>query len=109
MAVLRWFLVVPLSLACGIVLTMLARILSRRIVILKIITGFTAGFLCIAVAGWIAPSRQTIVMAVLAVLYGFYWMSEARKVAVISSIVSGQRVDWLFVSCILGGIVAAFS
>ena len=109
MTVLRWILIVPVSFGCGIALTMIARVISRRVAVLKMITGFVAGFVCISVAGWIAPTHDRIAMIVLAVLYGSYWMSEARKVAAVSAIVSGQRVDWLFVSCTLGGIVAAFS
>jgi len=46
-------------------------------------------------------------MVILAVVYGLYWISEARKVAIVSTLVSGQRVDWLFVSCALGGLIAA--
>ena len=110
MTVLRWILVIPISLACGIIATMLARVLSRllgRVAIAKIVTGFIAGFLCISLAGWIAPNHRKATMLILVVIYGFYWMSEAQKVAMVSAIVSGQRVDWLFVSCTLGGIVAA--
>ena len=112
MTVLRWILVIPVSLACGIIVTMLARVISRRLgrlAVVKMVTGFIAGFLCISLAGWIAPNHQKATMLILAVVYGFYWMSEARKVAMVSTIVSGQRVDWLFVSCTLGGIVAAFA
>ena len=112
MIVLRWILVVPVSFACGVVATMIARVVSRylgRRVFVKIITGFFAGVLCISVAGWLAPNHQKATMLVLAAVYGLYWMAEARKVAIVSTLVSGQRVDWLFVSCTLGGIVAAFS
>ena len=111
MTPLRWILVVPVSFACGIISTMLARVISRRVgrlVVAKMVTGFIAGFFCISVAGWIAPSHQKATMLTLAVIYGFYWMSEARKVAMVSAVVSGQHVDWLFVSCTLGGVVAAF-
>ncbi len=110
MTLLRWILVIPLSFACGIISTMLARVISRhlgRLAIVKMVTGFIAGFLCIFIAGWIAPNHQKATMLILVVIYGFYWMSEAQKVAMVSAIVSGQRVDWLFVSCTLGGIVAA--
>jgi len=112
MNVLRWILVVPVSFLCGIIATMIARVISRyckRLVFVKMITGFFAGVLCISVAGWLAPSHQRTTMLVLAITYGLYWMAEARKVAVVSALVSGQRVDWLFVSCTLGGIVAAFA
>jgi len=110
MSVLRWILVVPLSFACGVLATMIARVISRylnRLVLVKMITGFCAGVLCISVAGWLAPSHQKATMVILAVVYGLYWISEARKVAIVSTLVSGQRVDWLFVSCALGGLVAA--
>jgi hypothetical protein len=112
MSVLRWILVVPVSFACGIAATMIARVVSQRLgrrAVVKIATGFIAGFLSISVAGWLAPNHQMLTMLVLAVVYGLYWESEARKVAVVSEIVSGQRIDWLFVSCAVGGIVAAFS
>ena len=59
----------------------------------KMVTGFIAGFLCIFIAGWIAPNHQKATMLILVVIYGFYWMSEAQKVAMVSAIVSGQRVD----------------
>jgi len=91
---------------------MLARIISRqlgRLSIVKMITGFVAGFLCISVAGLLAPTHKQITMLALSVAYGLYWLSEARNVAMVSSVVSGQRIDWLFVSCALGGVVAAFS
>src|SRR5882724_9277438 len=107
MNLLRWTLVVPVSFAGGIVATMLARVISRklgRLRIVKMITGFIAGFFCIWVAGLMAPTHQRITMFVLSMIYGLYWMSEARKVAMVSSLVSGQRVDWLFVSCTLGGV-----
>src|SRR5213080_3191117 len=107
MIVLRWIFVVPVSFGCGIAATMIARVVSRylgRLVFVKIITGFFSGILCISVAGWIAPSHQKATMLILAIVYGFYWMSKARKVAMVSTLVSGQRVDWLFVSCTLGGI-----
>lgn len=112
MSVLRWILVVPVSFACGIATTMIARVVSQRLgrrVVVKIVTGFIAGFLSISVAGWLAPNHQMLTMLVLAVVYGLYWESEARKVAAVSEIFSGQRIDWLFVSCAVGGIVAAFS
>jgi fructose-specific phosphotransferase system IIC component len=112
MTLLRWILVIPVSFACGIISTMLARVISRhlgRLAIVKMVTGFIAGFLCIFIASWIAPNQQKATMLILVVIYGFYWMSEAQKVAMVSAIVSGQRVDWLFVSCTLGGIVAAFA
>jgi len=112
MIVLRWILVVPVSLACGVIATMLARVISRylgRLSIIKIVTGFIAGFFCISVAGLLATTHQQITMLVLSVIYGLYWLSEARKVAMVSAVVSGQSVDWLFVSCALGGVVAAFS
>jgi len=71
------------------------------------ITGFCAGVLCISVAGWLAPSHQKATMVILAIVYGLYWISQARKVAIVSTLVSGQRVDWLFVSCALRGLIAA--
>jgi hypothetical protein len=112
MTVLRWILVIPVSFTSGIVATMVARLISRylgRLAFVKIITGFLAGFLCISIAGWLAPSHQKVTMVVSAVVYGAYWIAEARKVAVVSELVSGQRVDWLFVSCTLGGLIAAIS
>ena len=48
-------------------------------------------------------------MIILAILYGFYWSSEASKVAAVTAALTGQRIDWLFVSCGVGGLVAAFS
>ena len=112
MNLLRWILVVPVSFAGGVVATMLARVISQKLGrsrIAKMLTGFIAGCFCIWVAGLLAPTHQRITMLVLSVTYGLYWMSEARKVAMVSAVVSGQRVDWLFVSCTLGGFVAAFS
>ena len=112
MNLLRWVLVVPISFAGGVVATMLARVTSRKLGrsgIVKMLTGFIAGFFCIWIAGALAPKHQKATMIVLSVMYGLYWMSEARKVAMVSAVVSGQRVDWLFVSCTLGGVVAAFS
>ena len=106
MSVLRWILVVPLSFACGVLATMMDRVISRylnRLVLVKMITGFCAGVLCISVAGWLAPSHQKATMVILAIVYGLYWISQARKVAIVST----QRVDWLFVSCALGGLIAA--
>src|SRR5437899_2997764 len=61
MSVLRWILVVPVSFACGVLATMMARVISRylnRLVLVKMITGFCAGVLCISVAGWLAPSQK---------------------------------------------------
>ena len=112
MNLLRWILVVPVSFTAGVAATMLARVISRkfgRSSIVKMLTGFIAGFFCIWIAGILAPTHQRATMLVLSVLYGLFWMSEARKVAVVSAIVSGQRVDWLFVSCTLGGLVAALT
>ena|SRR5882724_6069223 len=112
MNLLRWILVVPVSFAGGVVATMLARVISRKLGrsrIAKTLMGFIAGFFCIWIAGLLAPTNQRITMLVLSVTYGLYWMSEARKVAMVSAVVSAQPVDWLFVSCTLGGIVAAFS
>lgn len=109
MIVLRWILVVPVSLTCGILLTMAARVISRGITFLKVITGFVSGFICISVAGWLAPVHETATMIVLAIVYGFYWASEASKVAAVTAVLTGQRIDWLFVSCGVGGLVAAFS
>ena len=46
MTLLRWILVIPVSFACGIISTMLARVISRhlgRLAIAKMVTGFIAG------------------------------------------------------------------
>ena len=84
---------------------MLARFIGKRRAWLKIILGLLAGFVCIAAAGVVAPSNKRVAMFVLAAIYGLYWMSEGRKIA----LVTNQRVDWLFEATTLGGFVAAFS
>ena len=49
---------------------MIARVVSRRIAVIKALTGFVAGFICISVAGWIAPFHKTAIMLILAAVYG---------------------------------------
>src|SRR5207248_2068619 len=105
MNVLRWILVWPASFLCLVIGAMAARVVSRRIAIIKIFTGFLVGLLAVCIGGWLAPSHQTGTVITLAIINGWYSLSEARTVA----FGTGQRVDWLFVSCALGGIVAAFN
>lgn len=47
---------------------MAARVMSRGITFLKVITGFVSGFICISVAGWLAPVHETAAMIVLAIV-----------------------------------------
>lgn len=102
MNTLRWILVLPISFVCGVLAALIAVRISRRVLLAKIITGIIAGAVFVSAGGLMAPSHKTETMIVLAIINGFYSLSQARTLL----LAPGERFDWVSVSRVFGGAVA---
>ena len=105
MNTLRWIAVLPAAFVCGVLAAIGAWEVSRRITAMRVPMGFVAGAIFVAAGGLMAPMYKTETMIVLAIINGFYSLSQARTLA----LAPGERVDWLSISRAIGGIAAGLS
>jgi hypothetical protein len=103
MSTLRWIAVLPTSFVCGVLATIIAIEVSRGKTSLRVITGLIAGAIFVVSGGFIAPTYKTETMIVLAAINGLYALSQARAL----TLAPGERVDWMSISRVFGGILAA--
>jgi hypothetical protein len=101
MDTLRWIAVLPTAFIIGILAAIVAVEISRRFRALKIIAGLAAGAIFVIAGGLMAPSHRTETMIVLAITNAVYAFSQARSLA----LAPGERVDWVSLSRIVGGLI----
>jgi hypothetical protein len=102
MSTLRWIAVLPTAFICGVLAAIVALEISRRMTALRVVMGFVAGAIFVAAGGLMAPTHKTETMIVLAVINALYSLSQARTLL----LAPGERVDWLSLSRMFGGLVA---
>jgi hypothetical protein len=101
METLRWIAVLPTAFIIGILAAIAAVEISRRLKAVKIVAGLAAGAIFVLAGGLMAPSHRKETMIVLAITNAVYAFSQARTLA----LAPGERVDWVSLSRMLGGLV----
>lgn len=101
MTLLRWIAVLPVSFVCGVFAAIIALLISRGVVFVKVITGLIAGAVFVSAGGFVAPNHKLECMIGLAIINGIYSLSQARSL----TLAPGERVDWLSIARALGGLL----